>query len=102
MASSLDQSLLKAGWAWSHELLNAVVADLRDVGIRDAHHTVGARAARHPLHFQDALVLLCAAGLRLEDFASSEQWPEDIRKFMDKLFRVSLLCVLCVSSTSAC
>jgi len=55
MASSLDQSLLKAGWAWSHELLNAVVADLRDVGIRDAHHTVGERAAWHPLRFRERL-----------------------------------------------
>ena len=102
MASSLDKRLVKAGWAWSHELLNAVVADLRDVGIRDAPHMIGEWAARHRLHYCDVPVLFFVAGIRLTDFPSSEQWPEEIKKFMDKLFRVSLLRLLCMSSTLAC
>ena len=50
MASSLEKSLVGAGWAWPPELLRAVVADLRNVGIRDAPHMVGKRAARHTSH----------------------------------------------------
>ena len=50
MESSLEQSLIGAGWAWSHELLAAVVADLRDVGIKDAPHMVGESAVRRGLH----------------------------------------------------
>ena len=47
MASPLEKSLAEAGWAWSLELLQAVVADLHNVGIKDAPHMVGERAARH-------------------------------------------------------
>ena len=37
-------------------------------------------------------MLLFTPGIRLTDFAESEQWPEDIKRFMDKLCRVSLFC----------
>ena len=98
MASAFEQSLVKAGWAWSPELLKAVVSDLRNVGIPDAPHMIGERAARHGLHFCGAHVLLFVPGIRLSDFPESEQWPEDIKRFMDKLFRVSLFRALCVFS----
>lgn len=42
MASLLSKSLLKAGWAWSHEMLNLVLSDLRAEGVNDAHAMIGA------------------------------------------------------------
>ena len=94
MASPLEKSLAEAGWAWSLELLQAVVADLHNVGIKDAPHTVGERTAQHISRECDAHVLSFVQGIRLTDFPESEQWPEDIKRFMDKLFRVSSLCAL--------